>query len=109
MALHALDLQLLAVGADVSDNQAAIVGDLAAEPELNCEDLGLTDTLLGDGQYGQTLLVRSCSHSVGDVCYGMCVMPLAKAICLYSAANLSSVKDQILHLTMVTFVGALNC
>ena len=47
------------------DKQAATVGDLAAEPELNCEGLGLTDTLLGDGQYGQTLLVRSCSYSAG--------------------------------------------
>lgn len=73
MALHALDLQLFAIGADSLDNQAADVGDLAAEPELNCEGLGLTDTLLGDGQYGQTLLVRSCSYSVGNVCYGMCV------------------------------------
>ena len=49
----------LLLGADASENEAAVVGDLATEPELSCEDLGLTDTLLGNGQYGQTVLVRS--------------------------------------------------
>lgn len=63
MVLHVLGLTtLLVVGADTAQNQAALVGNLAHERELSCKELGLTDTLLGDGQYGQTLLVRSCSH-----------------------------------------------
>ena len=45
-------------GADAALSPAAPVNaDLANEPELSCENLGLTDTLLGNGQYGQTLLV----------------------------------------------------
>ena len=35
-----------------------VVGKIDTELEVSCGDLGLTDTLLGDGQYGQTLLVR---------------------------------------------------
>ena len=31
--------------------------DAASEPELTHEELGLTDKLLGNGQFGQTLLV----------------------------------------------------
>lgn len=34
---------------------APVDADLANEPELTCEGLRLTDTLLGNGQYGQTL------------------------------------------------------
>ncbi|KAL0043295.1 hypothetical protein WJX79_000713 [Trebouxia sp. C0005] len=46
-----------ATGADAAVSPAAPVdADLANEPELSCEGLGLTDTLLGNGQYGQTLL-----------------------------------------------------
>lgn len=57
----ALDSQLLfCSGADAALSPAAPVeADLANERELSCEDLGLTDTLLGNGQYGQTLLVSS--------------------------------------------------
>ena len=35
----------------------AAVPSLASEPELSHAQVGLTDSLLGDGQYGQTLLV----------------------------------------------------
>ncbi|DBB06104.1 TPA: hypothetical protein ACH3X3_009663 [Trebouxia sp. C0006] len=49
-----------AIGADAALSPAAPVdADLANELELSCEGLGLTDTLLGNGQYGQTLLVSS--------------------------------------------------
>lgn len=59
MVLHVLRLTtLLLLGADTAYNQA----NLAHERELSCKELGLTDTLLGNGQYGQTLLVRSCSY-----------------------------------------------
>ncbi len=51
---------LFCSGADASLSPAAPVdADLANELELSCEGLGLTDTLLGNGQYGQTLLVSS--------------------------------------------------
>ena len=47
---------LFCSGADAALSPAAHVdADLANEPELSCEGLGLTDTLLGNGQYGQTL------------------------------------------------------
>ena len=63
MVLHVLRLTtLLLLGADTAYNQAAPVGNLAHERELSCKELGLTDTLLGIGQYGQTLLVRSYSY-----------------------------------------------
>ena len=35
--------------------------DVASEPEISFVQLGLTDKLLGDGQYGQTLMVRLSS------------------------------------------------
>ncbi len=51
---------LFCSGADAALSPAAPVdADLANELELSCEGLGLTDTLLGNGQYGQTLLVSS--------------------------------------------------
>lgn len=63
MILHVLRLTIpLLLGADTALNQAALLEELTHESELSCKELGLTDTLLGDGQYGQTLLVRTCSH-----------------------------------------------
>lgn len=38
-------------------SSSPVDADLANDLELSCEGLGLTDTLLGNGQYGQTLLV----------------------------------------------------
>ncbi len=51
---------LLVTGANVAHGQVDAVGTippLVDEPELSYEDVGLTDNLLGNGQYGQTLLV----------------------------------------------------
>ena len=57
----ALNSQLLCCsGADAALSPAAPVdADLVNAPELSCEDVELTDTLLGNGQYGQTMLVSS--------------------------------------------------
>ncbi len=44
-------------GSDVGHGQA--VATLVDEPELSHEEVGLTDEQLGDGQYGQTMLVSS--------------------------------------------------
>lgn len=50
MVLHVLTLTaLLLLKADTAYSQAAPVGNLAHECELSCKELGLTDTLLGDG------------------------------------------------------------
>ena len=65
MTLHVLRLTtLLLLGPDTALSQATLFEELAQESELSCKKLGLTDTLLGDGQYGQTLLVRLCSYAL---------------------------------------------
>lgn len=46
--------------ADAAELDAGGLPSLDAEPELSYAQLGLTDTLLGDGQYGQTMLVSFC-------------------------------------------------
>ena len=42
----------------MAQHQHVAVGKIETELEVSCGDPGLTDTLLGDGQYGQILLVR---------------------------------------------------
>ena len=44
--------------AEMAQRQNAVVGKIGSEPELSCDALGPRDTLLVNGQYGQTLLVR---------------------------------------------------
>ena len=59
---------LLWAGANVAQDQAGATGTLPPlvdEPELSYEDVGLTDKLLGNGQYGQTLLVSFWDSSPG--------------------------------------------
>ena len=81
------------LGVDVAYNQAAPTGNIAHEPELSFQELGLTDTVLGEGLYGHTLLVRSGSYPVESFGpeHATCHMlkPLAQATCLYRATNLS--------------------
>ena len=48
--------------AEMAQHQHVVVGKIEAELEISCGDIGLTDTLLGGGQYGQTLLVRIQNH-----------------------------------------------
>lgn len=111
MVLHVLGLTtVLLLGADTAHNQAALVRNLACECELSCKELGLTDTLLGDGQYGQTLLVRSCSHPLNYLRLSMplAYMPLAQATCLYRATDLSPFVDKTLCLgEMIIFFAQL--
>ena len=97
MVLHVFRLTtLLLPGADTAYNQA----NLAHERELSCKELGLTDTLLGNGQYGQTWLVRSCSYPLQLLGLSMprACMPLAQATCLYSATDLSPFVDKTMCL-----------
>ena len=57
---------------------------LDLEPELSFAQLGLSDTLLGDGQYGQTLMVSFCRVEGCTMVIGLLLSAHKRTFCLLS-------------------------